>query len=186
MISASDAFRIVCSIAREVALRQEPVSLNAAQGHVWPRISTPGIQSPPTAPLSKTVLPLDPLNGAGKYPVVYECHAGVDVDAFPTLTSARLLISVLGVHCPRVLMPWCRWRIPKMTSEVAEDGEGKHSVVEILKDAEIGEDVRQIGCDVQSGDLVMSRGEQIGAAEIALLATVGVTQVPVFRKPRSQ
>lgn len=44
--------------------------------------------------------------------------------------------------------------------------------------------VRENGSDIKLGNILMKKGEYIGASEIALLAAVGrVTQIPVFRKP---
>ncbi|MBV9546998.1 MAG: molybdopterin molybdotransferase MoeA [Chloroflexi bacterium] len=47
-----------------------------------------------------------------------------------------------------------------------------------------GENVHPPGMDLQRGQLVLSAGNVIGAAEVGLLATVGCTDVPVFRRPR--
>src|SRR5438067_2419874 len=47
-----------------------------------------------------------------------------------------------------------------------------------------GENVHPPGMDLARGQAVLSRGSRIGAAEVGLLATVGATRVPVFRKPR--
>jgi molybdopterin molybdotransferase len=39
------------------------------------------------------------------------------------------------------------------------------------------------GEDIQTGDKVLAKGTLLGAAEMALLATVGISMVPVHRKP---
>ena len=49
---------------------------------------------------------------------------------------------------------------------------------------EPGAYVRPAGEDVQPGDTVLEPGQEIGAAEIGLLATLGVSQVSVGRRPR--
>lgn len=36
------------------------------------------------------------------------------------------------------------------------------------------------GCDIEKGDVVLKSGETIGASEVGLLATVGVTMVKVL------
>src|SRR5205085_6027637 len=38
--------------------------------------------------------------------------------------------------------------------------------------------------DLAHGQLVLSRGTRIGAAEVGLLATIGCVDVPVYRRPR--
>jgi molybdopterin molybdotransferase len=47
-----------------------------------------------------------------------------------------------------------------------------------------GENVTPAGSDMQPGDVVMRAGRRIGAPELAVLATLGITAVPVFRRPR--
>ncbi|KAK4490587.1 hypothetical protein RD792_001271 [Penstemon davidsonii] len=56
--------------------------------------------------------------------------------------------------------------------------------VRILKQITRGLDIRPVGCDIAKGDLVLKSGEHLGAAEIGLLATVGVTTVKVFPTPK--
>ena len=43
---------------------------------------------------------------------------------------------------------------------------------------------RPVGCDIEQGQLVLSRGMRLGPSEIGLLATVGVTRVNCYRLPR--
>lgn len=56
--------------------------------------------------------------------------------------------------------------------------------VRIHRQARVGEDIRTVGSDVAAGQRVLEAGERLGAAEIGLLATVGVSEVPVIRRPR--
>lgn len=46
-----------------------------------------------------------------------------------------------------------------------------------------GQDIRQIGCDVTEGELVLPRGTYLGAAEIGILASCGITSLQVFDRP---
>jgi len=43
---------------------------------------------------------------------------------------------------------------------------------------------RPVGCDIEKGQLVLSRGMRLGPSELGLMATVGVTQVSCYRLPR--
>jgi molybdopterin biosynthesis enzyme len=43
----------------------------------------------------------------------------------------------------------------------------------------VGEDVRPVGSDIAAGEVVLDKGELIGAAEIGLLATIGAAEVQV-------
>jgi molybdopterin molybdotransferase len=46
-----------------------------------------------------------------------------------------------------------------------------------------GDNIHPVGLDVQAGETVLRRGTLLGAPEIGLLATLGITQVPVYRQP---
>jgi molybdopterin molybdotransferase len=46
-----------------------------------------------------------------------------------------------------------------------------------------GDYVRQLGSDIATGQVVLSKGMRIGAAEIGLLATTGLVEVEVTRRP---
>ncbi|KAF2721605.1 hypothetical protein K431DRAFT_246861 [Polychaeton citri CBS 116435] len=68
---------------------------------------------------------------------------------------------------------------------MTDDGK-EEKEVEILTDAiEPGENVREVGSDVKSGDVVMKKGEGISVVggEFGLLASVGTQSVSVYRKP---
>jgi molybdopterin molybdotransferase len=47
-----------------------------------------------------------------------------------------------------------------------------------------GENVTPPGSDMQPGDVVLEAGRRIGGPELAVLATLGITEVPVYRRPR--
>lgn len=67
------------------------------------------------------------------------------------------------------------------TDDGKEEGE-----VEILTDAiKPGENVREVGSDVEKGSVIMKKGEGITAigGEFGLLASVGAKEVAVYKKP---
>ena len=68
---------------------------------------------------------------------------------------------------------------------VTDDGK-EEKVVEILTDKiKSDENIREIGSDIRTGDVVLRKGEEITTVggELGLLASVGKTEVKVFRKP---
>ena len=65
-----------------------------------------------------------------------------------------------------------------------EDVDAAETRVTLRGAAELGAYVRPAGEDVRVGDLVLEPGTPLGAAEIAILATLGHTQVEVSRRPR--
>ncbi|XP_032231491.1 gephyrin isoform X2 [Nematostella vectensis] len=71
------------------------------------------------------------------------------------------------------------------TELVESADEGQTEVqVNILSTPNPDQDIRAIGFDIAAGELVLSKGSPLGPPELGLLATVGVTKVPVYRKPR--
>ncbi|CAN0435223.1 unnamed protein product, partial [Laminaria digitata] len=56
--------------------------------------------------------------------------------------------------------------------------------VRVLVGARAGQSVRPVGHDIAAGATVLRAGETINAAEIGLLATVGVAEAPVIPCPR--
>lgn len=55
--------------------------------------------------------------------------------------------------------------------------------IRILRAVENGENVVRQGSEIRAGGRVLARGRRLGAGELGLLATVGKSQVPVYRRP---
>lgn len=69
-------------------------------------------------------------------------------------------------------------------SRTEDDREEKE--IEIQTDQiAIGENVREVGSDVQAGDIIIAEGEGVTATggELGLLASAGVQQVQVYQSP---
>lgn len=56
--------------------------------------------------------------------------------------------------------------------------------VEILEEVPPGNNIRPAGEDTRQGQVVLTRGIQVRAWEIGILATLGCASVPVIRRPR--
>ncbi|MFX3623717.1 MAG: gephyrin-like molybdotransferase Glp [Ectobacillus sp.] len=65
-----------------------------------------------------------------------------------------------------------------------EEEHGGKTFVQIKRKIKSGENICQIGEDMQEGELLVEKGTFINAGVIALLATFGYEQVPVQRKPK--
>ncbi len=65
-----------------------------------------------------------------------------------------------------------------------EDTRENAQNVEILTTARVGENIRRAGSDVARGEVVLKSGTIIGAAQWAMLASLGLAQIEVFRRPR--
>jgi molybdopterin molybdotransferase len=65
-----------------------------------------------------------------------------------------------------------------------EDTDGGLERVAIRDDRDARRNVRFRGEDIKTGNLVLDRGQPIGAAQIGVLASVGASAVDVYRQPR--
>jgi len=65
-----------------------------------------------------------------------------------------------------------------------EDTEEKESIASLFTSVEKNENIRFAGEDIKSGNIVFSAGTRIDSAQIGQIASMNLTEVPVFRKPR--
>lgn len=68
---------------------------------------------------------------------------------------------------------------------MTDDGKEEKEVEIQAEGVKAGENVREVGSDVKQGTVILSKGEQISGVggEIGLLASVGVVEAAVYRKP---
>lgn len=66
-----------------------------------------------------------------------------------------------------------------------EDGAEEKEVEILAQGVREGENVREVGSDLRRGEVILHEGEQVSAVggEIGLLASVGVAEVEVYRRP---
>ena len=69
--------------------------------------------------------------------------------------------------------------VPVEQTEVADE----HVIIHQER-VEFGENIRPVGVDLAKGSVVLQRGSLLGAAEMGLLAGLGVDPVAVVRRPR--
>jgi molybdopterin molybdotransferase len=65
-----------------------------------------------------------------------------------------------------------------------EDTSSRDGRVEIEAEVVPGNNLRRAGDDIEAGALVLGTGIRLGAAELGVLASVGVAEVPCSRRPR--
>jgi molybdopterin molybdotransferase len=68
------------------------------------------------------------------------------------------------------------------TVAITERSEEVGNSVEVFGVLERGENIRPIGDDISQGDVILQQGKKLTAADIGLLASVGITEVKVFNK----
>jgi molybdopterin molybdotransferase len=67
---------------------------------------------------------------------------------------------------------------------MVENTSGWGEEFELKKAAPPGNNLRRAGKDVREGDVILRAGTEIGAPEIALAATQGYGELPVYRRPK--
>ena len=118
----------------------------------------------------------------GLFPVVGVSHA--EPGELPELKLGEIARITTGAPLP-----------PGATSVVmvedtvlrtmTDDGAEEQEVEILTADIEPGENVREVGSDVQAGEIVVRKGEGITAigGELGLLASVGTQEVQVYKRP---
>lgn len=69
---------------------------------------------------------------------------------------------------------------------MSETPSGEEETVRLLALVPAGENIREVGSDVQKGHIILRKGDEITFAggEIGILASVGITEVKVYKKPQ--
>lgn len=118
----------------------------------------------------------------GVYPVALVSHA--QAGETPPLEEGKIARITTGAplppHASAVIMVE-----DTILESMTEDGKEEKEIKILTSDIKPGENVREVGSDVQAGDVIMRAGEGITAVggELGLLASVGVKEVKVYKKP---
>jgi molybdopterin molybdotransferase len=159
-------------LAQAEPLGREDVDLTRARGRI----------------LAQDILADDDLPGMPRSSVDgYAVIAGDDAPAHEVLgeiTAGRL--AQAQVRAGTAVRIMTGGTLPPGADAVVmvEDVDEVDGTARLQHRARQGENVHPPGMDLGRGQLVLSAGERIGAAEVGLLATVGCVAVPVYRKPR--
>jgi gephyrin len=109
-------------------------------------------------------------------------HAGVNAAQYPLPGSDYVAYITTGSMVPEGANAVVK--IEDTTAvDIANDSQMKEKKVRIDVVVPVGSNIRQIGSDIQAGEVILQKGSVIAPAEIGLLATVGVMSVPCYRKP---
>ena len=110
-------------------------------------------------------------------PVWLDCVGEIAIDRPPnfTLQSGQCAAIVTGGYLPEGADAVI------MVEHTKPFGAG---VIEMRRSVAPGEYVMQKGDDAQEGTPLLERGTKLRAQEIGLLAALGITEVPVIRRPR--
>lgn len=120
-------------------------------------------------------------DGIGRYPVVSISHATPGF--LPEVKSGQITRITTGAPLPPGADSVVMVEDTKLVS-VTDDGK-EEKEVEILLEPKKNDNIREVGSDVAIGALIMSQGERITGTggEIGILASSGLQNIPVFKKP---
>lgn len=175
MIAVADALDIVLEQATPLPIHV--IALPEATGLIVAETIVASEPLPPFRASIKDGYAVVAADGPGDYPIVDDVTAGRISDL--AMQSGTVAYITTGAPVPNgadaVVM------VEETKPLLSQDGT-RH--VHIGKMVTAGDDIRPIGSDIQAGEEVLAPGNQLDAAEIGLLATVGVAQVPVHLRPR--
>ncbi|MBV7328982.1 molybdopterin molybdenumtransferase MoeA [Chloroflexi bacterium TSY] len=175
MLSVEDALKTV--LVQAQPLPSQLVELSTASGMILAQDVVAGEPLPPFPASMKDGYAVVAADGPGDYPVVGEVTAGYVADF--AVNPGEIAYITTGAPIPTgadaVVMV--------EDSEPSSDVDGRKHI-RIKTAVDVGDDIRPIGIDVAAGQRVLAAGDYLGATEIGLLATVGATNVSVYRRPK--
>ena len=106
-------------------------------------------------------------------PVAGKSFAGQPFEGeWPSMTCVRIMT---GAQIPQ----GCDAVIMQEQATVTEDG-----VTFCQTQVKPNNNIRPVGDDIRQGDIVLNKGARLTARDIPMIATLGVSNVTVFRKPK--
>jgi len=175
MLAVEAALGIVLSEATPLSPVTRPLS--ESQGLILAVSAQASEALPPFAASIKDGYAVVAADGPGDYPVIGAVTAGRLADF--TVKPGAIAYITTGAPLPAgadaVVMVEETEKLP------AANGKDR---VRVRQGVHRGDDVRPVGSDLHAGQEVLPAGTRLGAAEIGLLATVGITQVSVYPRPR--
>ena len=170
LVDAAEAAALV--LDRTPVLPAEDVVLADCPGRVLAEDLIAPAQLPPFPASAVDGYAIRSREGGGRLPVVGESAAGRPLaGALPPRAAARILTGgVLPQGADTVVMV-----------EDVEQGDGW---VQVPAGFPAGRNFHRPGDDLRQGELVVRRGEPLGAAELGLAAALGFPRLRVLRRPR--
>ena len=114
----------------------------------------------------------------------------VELDVIAEVAAGDVFEGVIGAgQCVRIMtgapLPADADAVVKYEVVNAVSGDGKPgSRVAFRAPADARANVREAGEEARAGEVVVGRGEVVGAAGVGFLASCGITEMPTYRRPR--
>jgi len=114
-----------------------------------------------------------PVDGIKKYRVIGTAFAG---KAFAGSCKAG---EVVRIMTGAVIPDGCDTVVMQEHIEIVDD-----THIHIDQGHRSGQNVRQAGEDIDIGDIVLQKGRHIMPSDLGILASLGLAEIPVYRRPR--
>lgn len=175
MLSVEDALNVTLKQARPPAPEQRPLS--KVRGAILAADIAAQEPLPPFPASTKDGYAVVAADGPGDYALIGEVSAGALADF--AVEPGTVAYITTGAPLPEgadaVIMI-------EETERLETDADPP--LVRVRQQVQSGDDVRPVGVDVKAGQTVLAAGERLDPAEIGLLATAGIVDVPVFPRPK--
>jgi molybdopterin molybdotransferase len=176
MIPMREAVQIVMDSAKQ--LEKTTVPLLDALGHTLAEDVASDINMPPFEKATMdgfAVVGTDVVNASGESPVTLDIVEEIQAGSIPTkvIASGSAARIMTGAPMPE----------GADTVVMVEETSSENGVVKILEAATPGQNRVPLGEDVREGDVVLKTLCRVRPPEIGILAAVGVSEVPVYRRP---
>jgi molybdopterin molybdotransferase len=166
----------------------ETVALTDALGRVLAAPQTSAITVPPmdnSAMDGYAVRVADVTVAGVRLPVSQRILAGAVGEPLQPGTAARIFTGApVPPGADAVLMQEYCVPLPNPLPQAGEGANAMPKPIYVVINAmpHPGENIRRAGEDIQAGARILAAGTRIGAAEMGLAASVGLAELPVFRK----
>jgi molybdopterin molybdotransferase len=171
LLSMEEALGLVLEQVRR--LPSERVALSDAAGRVLAEPAVAAVDLPPFDSSAMDGFAVRAADTPGELPVVFRIAAGGPA---PRALEAG---EAMGIATGGAVPGGADAVVP--VEYVVEHDNS----VAIQSSAEVGASVRPRGGDARRGDVVVSQGERLGAAQLGALAAAGVAEVLCARRPRA-
>jgi molybdopterin molybdotransferase len=187
MLSADQLLDALLERAHGVT-ETETVALTDALGRVLAAPQTSAITVPPmdnSAMDGYAVRVADVTVAGVRLPVSQRILAGAVGEPLQPGTAARIFTGApVPPGADAVLMQEYCVPLPNPLPQAGEGANAMPKPIYVVINAmpHPGENIRRAGEDIQAGARILAAGTRIGAAEMGLAASVGLAELPVFRK----
>ncbi|KAI8897586.1 hypothetical protein BC833DRAFT_593251, partial [Globomyces pollinis-pini] len=183
IISFEDALNIVLTLSNRNTIEKKEINSNLT-GYVLAK----DIQSFENVPAYRASIvdgyAVIHSDGPGIYQVMDASLAGASDDSKQkSIVTGQIMRVTTGAPIPAGTTAVVMVEDTKLI-KASDDGLSELQV-EILSPIREGENIREIGSDISKGQTILSSGQRMTAigGEVAVLASVGISEVEVYRKP---